>query len=81
MKREDVEKMAFRTRYGQYEFLVMPFGVTNTPVTFMDLINWVCNSYLDAFMKVFMDDIYFDIFEESRTTSTSFAICVTMNSR
>ena len=36
VKAEDIEKTAFRTRYGHYEFLVMPFGVTNAPVAFMD---------------------------------------------
>nr|GEY46341.1 putative reverse transcriptase domain-containing protein [Tanacetum cinerariifolium] len=36
---EDIPKKAFRTRYGHYKFLVMPFGVTNVPAVFMDLIN------------------------------------------
>ena len=37
----DVPKTAFPTRYGHYEFLVMSFGLTNAPVAFMDLMNWV----------------------------------------
>nr|GEX17052.1 RNA-directed DNA polymerase, eukaryota, reverse transcriptase zinc-binding domain protein [Tanacetum cinerariifolium] len=37
----DILEMAFRTRYGQYEFQVMPFGLTNAPAVFMDLTNWV----------------------------------------
>ena len=39
LKDVDVPKTAFRTRYGHYEFLVMPFRLTNTPAAFMDLMN------------------------------------------
>ncbi|GJZ71326.1 putative reverse transcriptase domain-containing protein [Tanacetum coccineum] len=54
---EDVPKIAFRTRYRHYEFQVMLFGLTNTPVVFMDLMNRVCKPYLDKFMIEFIDDI------------------------
>ncbi|XP_068315025.1 uncharacterized protein [Pyrus communis] len=39
IKSEDVPKTVFRTRYGHYEFLVLPFGLTDTPTAFMDLMN------------------------------------------
>ena len=41
IKEFDVPKTAFRTRYGHYEFLVMPFRVMNAPAAFMDLMNSV----------------------------------------
>ena len=39
VKKEDISKTAFCTRYGHYEFVVMPFDLTNAPTTFMDLMN------------------------------------------
>ena len=57
MKSEDIPKTAFRTRYGHYEYLVMPFGVTNAPGVFMDYVNRVFHPYLDNFVVVFIDDI------------------------
>ena len=55
--KEDVQKTAFRTRYGHYEFVVMPFGLTTAPTTFMDLMNRVCGPMLDRLVIVFIDNI------------------------
>ncbi|GKE55028.1 putative reverse transcriptase domain-containing protein, partial [Tanacetum coccineum] len=54
---EDIPKMTFRTRYGHYEFQVMPFGLTSAPKVFMNLMNRVCKPYLDKSMVFFIDDI------------------------
>ncbi|GAB5407488.1 MAG: hypothetical protein Aurels2KO_57190 [Aureliella sp.] len=54
---EDQEKTAFRTRYGHYEYKVVPFGLTNAPPQFMAMINDLFRDFHDRFMVVFLDDI------------------------
>ena len=57
IKDEDIHKKTFRTRYGHFEFVVVPFGLTNAPATFMCLMNSVCSRYLEKFVLIFLDDI------------------------
>jgi hypothetical protein len=54
---EDVPKMTFSTKYNLHEYLVMSFGLTNTPTHFMYLMNSVFMPELDKFVVVFIDDI------------------------
>ena len=66
VKVDDVQKTAFRSRYGHYEYVVVPFGVTNVPTVFMDYMNRIFRPFLDKFVVVFIDDIliYFRTQEE-----------------
>ena len=47
VREEDVPKIAFRTRYGYYEFLVMSFVLTNAPTAFMDLMNRIFRTWIN----------------------------------
>ena len=53
----DEKKIAIVTRYGSFEFLVMPFGLCNTLAMFCTLMNDVLRPYLDSFVVVYLDDI------------------------
>ena len=57
IKEEYIHHTTFRTRYRHYEFVVVPFGITNVPTTLMCLMNSVFNKYLDKLVLVFLDDI------------------------
>jgi hypothetical protein len=50
-------KTAFRTRYGLYEYLVMPFGLCNAPASFQAMMNEILSDLLDAGVIVYIDDV------------------------
>ena len=54
---DDTPKTAFQTCYGHFEFLVLPFGLTNAPATFMALMHTVLHPLLDVCVIVYLDDI------------------------
>jgi hypothetical protein len=56
IQESDIPMIAFRTRYGLYEYTVMSLGLTNAPAYFMYLMNKVFMEYLDKFVVVFIND-------------------------
>jgi len=57
VKVEDIQKTTFRSKHGHYEYVVMPFGVTNASTLFMDYMNMIFRPFLDKFVVIFIDDI------------------------
>lgn len=54
---EDVPKTAFNTRYGKFEFLVLPFGLCNSPPSFQQWMNDLLGDFIDSFALVYLDDV------------------------
>lgn len=51
-------KLAFRVPFGHYEFLVLPFGLTNAPATFQRMMNQVFHDFIaEGWVIVYLDDV------------------------
>lgn len=67
----DIEKTAFKTKHGHFEFLVMPMGPRNTPATFQALMNSIIQNCIDDFVVIYPDDILEDHLRHLRLVLTS----------
>ena len=54
---KDIEKTAITTKYGNYEWTVVPFGLTNAPAVAVRIGNRLLYDFIDEFIIIFMDDI------------------------
>ena len=76
IKEEDIIKTAFRTRYGHYEFTVVPFGLTNALAMFMFLMNEIFKNYLDKVIIVLDDILIYSKMEEDHEEHLRIALQV-----
>lgn len=70
IKDEGIDKTISRTQYGKYEFVVVPFGLSNALGVFICLMICILLNYLDNFVNVFLDDIFFNQNPKKRMSNT-----------
>ncbi|MBW0492235.1 hypothetical protein O181_031950 [Austropuccinia psidii MF-1] len=74
IKEGDEHSTAFRTKYGIYEYLVMPFGITNAPSSFQNLVNDIFVDFLDILAVAYLHDIM--VFSSSEKEHVKHVACV-----
>ena len=76
IKQGDEWKTAFRTRYGSFEFLIMPFSLTNAPASFQQFMNTIFGNLLDVILIIYLDDILvFSLVTANHTEDVREVIC------
>ncbi|MBW0582835.1 hypothetical protein O181_122550 [Austropuccinia psidii MF-1] len=72
IKEGDENLTCLRTKYGSFEYLVIPFGLTNAPASFQNLVNDIFQDLLNVYVVVYLDDIMvFSKSEEEHVTHVS----------
>ncbi|MBW0532932.1 hypothetical protein O181_072647 [Austropuccinia psidii MF-1] len=76
-KEVDEYLTAFRTKYGIYEYLVVPFGLTNAPASFQNLVKNIFQDHLDVFVVAYLNEIMvFSKCEEEHVTHVSTVLTI-----
>ncbi|MBW0511351.1 hypothetical protein O181_051066 [Austropuccinia psidii MF-1] len=77
IKEGDEHLTAFKTKYGSYEYLVMPFIITNSPSSFQNLVNDIFEDLIDVYVVVYLNDIMvFSKSEEEHVTHVSTVLSI-----
>ncbi|KAG2216805.1 hypothetical protein INT45_013817 [Circinella minor] len=74
IRKEDIPKSLFNTRYGSFEWLVLPFGLMNAPPVFQKTMNSVLGDYVDKFAMVYLDGIL--IYSKTKEDHYRYLRCV-----
>ena len=71
-------KTAFRIRYGSYKYLIMPFGLTNTPALCQALVNNILRNILDKCVIAYLDNIliYSKTFDQHQRDIANMLVCL-----
>ena len=66
IKKGDKQKTAFKTRYSYFKYLVLPFGLFNTPIIFQSYINKALGNLVDTICVVYLNNIFIYLKDKSK---------------